>query len=575
MLCERRAVLMLTATALIMLTLTACPTATTTTAIPPTTPATPTTAIPPTTAPSATTVPSPFAVAPAGRRLLLVATASVQGYVEPCGCTGDPLGGVARLAALLAQGRDAYGERVLFVDGGDLLFEKTTDNAAIDRCQAEARTSLLVSTYARAGLAATTRGPLDDVRGADARDALLRHHGVASVEGGLGVIVERGGLRVLLVGVSTNEQDLEVARDTVTTNRDVVDVVVVLAQRDTRGARAIAHAISGIDVVLVGKTAEAPSPTEQENGAVIVQAGWQAQHVAAVELVLDGRPSPTTPLALDDRQARAESRAKLLDVRITELDKLLAQLVDGPSRQFQAQRRQRFVDERRGLQPANTAPLAGPHVAVRAIALRRGMAEEPQAFAALKTYEAAIPVLVGQCEAGVVCPEPPADVPRYVGAETCRACHALAWAFWQQAVVEVPVTGPTGVKSTHRSGHVRAMETLVDIKRDRDRSCVGCHSAGFDEAGGACTTVDVARRGLGGVQCESCHGPGGHHVDGSGNHIQAQVPESRCRECHLPPHIPSTADFVYDERMLLILGEGHGAATAARLRHERQQQPSP
>jgi hypothetical protein len=568
-----RPVLMLFATALMGLTSTACPATTATTA----TAATAATATTATTAtePPAATVPSPFAVAPAGRRLLLVATASVQGYVEPCGCTGDPLGGVARLAALLAQGRDAYGERVLFVDGGDLLFEKTTDNAAIDRCQAEARTSLLVSTYAQAGLAATTRGPLDDVRGADARDALLRHHGVASVEGGLGLIVDRGGLKVLLVGVSTNEQDVEVARDTITTKRDLVDVVVVLAQRDARGARAIAHAIDGIDVVLVGKAAEAPSPTEQENGAVIVQAGWQAQHVAAVELVLDGRPSPSTPLALDDRQARAESRAKLLDVRIAELDKLLAEAVEGPTRQFQTQRRQRFVDERRGIQPANTAPLVGPHVAVRAIALRRGMAEEPQAFAALKTYEAAIPVLVGQCEAGVVCPEPQADVPRYVGAETCRACHAMAWAFWQQAVVEVPVTGPTGVKSTHKSGHVRAMETLVDIKRDRDRSCVGCHSAGFDEAGGACTTVDVARRGLGGVQCESCHGPGGHHVDGTGNPIQAQVPESRCRECHLPPHIPSTADFVYDERMLLILGEGHGAATAARLRRERQQQPSP
>jgi hypothetical protein len=518
-----------------------------------------------------TTVASPFAPAPPGRRLLLVATASVQGYVEPCGCTGDPLGGVARLAALVEQGRAAWGDRVLFVDGGDLLFEKLTDTAAVDRCQAEARTSLLVSAYARAGLAATTRGPLDDVRGADTRDALLRHHGVPSVDNGLGVVLSRGGLQVLVVGIGDDDRDLAAARNTIDSNREAVDVVVVLAQRNAVGARALAEALRGVDVVLVGKAGETPSPPEQVGGAVIVQPGWQAQHVAAVEVVLDGRISKATPLPLDARQATAESRTKLLDVRIAELDKLLAQLPDGPGKQFQAQRRQRFVDERSATVGAALGPMAGAHIAARSIALRRGMAEEPTAFAALKAYEGAIPTLVTQCETGVVCPQPPPGTATFVGAETCRACHAEAWAFWQQAVTTVDVTSPTGVKSTHLSGHVRAMDTLVHIKRDKDRSCVGCHSAGFDEPGGACTTVDVVSRGLGGVQCESCHGAGGNHAGGLGDtqQIGREVPEARCRQCHLPPHIPSAADFVYEDRLLLILGPGHGAATAARLRAAR------
>jgi hypothetical protein len=478
---------------------------------------------------------------------------------------------VARLAALVEQGRAAWGDRVLFVDGGDLLFEKLTDTAAVDRCQAEARTSLLVSAYARAGLAATTRGPLDDVRGADARDALLRHHGVPSVDHGLGVVLSRGGLQVLVVGIGDDDRDLAAARNTIDSNREAVDVVVVLAQRNVVGARALAEALRGVDVVLVGKAGEAPSPPEQVGGAVLVQPGWQAQHVAAVEVVLDGRVSKATPLPLDARQATAESRTKLLDVRIAELDKLLAQLPDGPGKQFQARRRQRFVDERSATVGAALGPMAGAHIAARSIALRRGMAEEPSAFAALKAYEGAIPTLVTQCETGVVCPEPPPGTAIFVGAETCRACHAEAWAFWQQAVTTVDVTSPTGVKSTHLSGHVRAMDTLVHIKRDKDRSCVGCHSAGFDEPGGACTTVDVVSRGLGGVQCESCHGAGGNHAGGLGDtqQIGREVPEARCRQCHLPPHIPSAADFVYDDRLLLILGPGHGAATAARLRAER------
>lgn len=123
--------------------------------------------------------------------IALVYTASVQGYVEPCGCTGDPLGGVARYAALVADARAAYRD-VVVVDAGDLLFEKATDNAEVDRCQAEARTDVLVSTYARIGVVATTRGPLDDVRGAGFRDALLQKHKLTSVDHGASVVVERG-----------------------------------------------------------------------------------------------------------------------------------------------------------------------------------------------------------------------------------------------------------------------------------------------------------------------------------------------------------------------------------------------
>lgn len=527
---------------------------------------------------AAPTTPSPFpAFDPATRRLLVLATASVQGYVEPCGCTGDPLGGVARLTALVGLARAASGDRVLFVDAGDLLYEKPDDTAAVDRCQHEARTQLLVSSYARAGLTATTRGPLDDVRGAAERDALLARHGVPSVEGGRGLVVERGGATALVIGVGGDDAHLAVARQTIAHHRAAVDVVVVLAQRDLRGSRAVAAALAGVDVVIVGRAAEAPSPPERVGGAVVVQPGWQAQHVAVVDVVFGDRADPSTPLALDDREAVRDGRKKLLDVRLAELDKLIGSLADGPTRQFQQQRRDRFAAERAGLDVVDATPMAGPHIAVRAIALRRGMGEDAAAAAALATYTAAIPRLVTQCEDGVVCEEPPPEVLRYVGVETCRACHASAVAFWEQAIVEVPATLKDGTKTTRRTGHVKAMDTLVHDGRDKDRSCVGCHSAGFDLPGGACTTTALRDKKLGGVQCESCHGPGSAHVlsGGEPRHISRVVPEARCRECHLPPHIPSTADFVYEERLLQVVGEGHGAGEARRLRQERTEKETP
>ena len=45
----------------------------------------------------------------AGRKqLTLITSASVQGYVEPCGCTGDPKGGIARLAGLVDEANETF-----------------------------------------------------------------------------------------------------------------------------------------------------------------------------------------------------------------------------------------------------------------------------------------------------------------------------------------------------------------------------------------------------------------------------------------------------------------------------------
>jgi hypothetical protein len=174
--------------------------------------------------------PSSFSTAPAGKRLLLLTTANVQGYVEPCGCTGDPLGGVARLAAVISDARAAYGERVLFVDGGNLLFEKPDDNAAVDRCQAEARTELLVSTYARLGLAATARGPLDDVRGAAFYDDVLARHHVTSLQHAQTTVVTRGEVKVLIVGADDAEDAAAINSAVASAmSSTAVDLVVLLS----------------------------------------------------------------------------------------------------------------------------------------------------------------------------------------------------------------------------------------------------------------------------------------------------------------------------------------------------------
>lgn len=109
----------------------------------------------------------------------------------------------------------------------------------------------------------------------------------------------------------------------------------------------------------------------------------------------------------------------------------------------------------------------------------------------------------------------------------CGFCHPTVHAEWQT------------------TRHAGALETLEAIGQATNPACLPCHTVGFGEPGGF---VDRATtNALAGVQCESCHGPGGPHV----SNIQdpslrppasvKMLDASICGKCH-NPIIHSTFD---------------------------------
>jgi hypothetical protein len=202
----------------------------------------------------------------------------------------------------------------------------------------------------------------------------------------------------------------------------------------------------------------------------------------------------------------------------------------------------------------------------RHIALQRDIVPEKKAQDALAAYEQSIPRLVAKCEIGIQCEAAKPNDATYVGVASCKNCHAAAVKVWEEAIVEIEAKNLLGDVVKRRSGHSIAWSTLESMNKISDRNCIGCHSIGFMEPGGYCRVSDVSFRKN--VQCESCHGPGSlHAASGDKKLIRRQVPESVCRSCHHVPHIPSTDSFVYQDKVQLILGNGHGQALLERLRH--------
>ncbi len=106
----------------------------------------------------------------------------------------------------------------------------------------------------------------------------------------------------------------------------------------------------------------------------------------------------------------------------------------------------------------------------------------------------------------------PADTSGYVWDTGCKDCHEEIYAAWA------------------RTKHKTALNRLS--RGDQEKECAGCHFTGSAKA----VSVD-GRTVNGGVQCESCHGPGRAHAEsakgGGTPETYTKAPgESTCTECH-------------------------------------------
>jgi hypothetical protein len=138
----------------------------------------------------------------------------------------------------------------------------------------------------------------------------------------------------------------------------------------------------------------------------------------------------------------------------------------------------------------------------------------------------------------------------YVGSETCRGCHATAYAAFTA------------------SRHFHAWDTLVQAEADPKRygwpvthypDCVACHVVGHREQTGFVSFAETPH--LAGVGCERCHGPGSDHIqDPAGKRMGLHggvAPSILCVQCH---DFEQSPDFVYATKWALI-------------RHGREPQP--
>jgi hypothetical protein len=480
------------------------------------------------------------------KRITVVVSADLRGYVEPCGCSENMLGGLPRAAAQVALARKET-DGVVFADAGDTLFART-DLSPEQIPQAERKAKAIVEAFGLMGNDGFAVGERDLARGMPflqsigIRVMLGAGHGPETAPSM--TLKDVAGVKVALVSAG-GERAAEMLKDAAANARSQgAEIVVALVHRTASEASRLADRVgkSGIDAMVAG---HAVSDLDGEQNRVIpaavpvLQVMSKGRSLARFDFVVRPGTPPGFAQVLSDEQRREEI-AKLRE-RIRGEQEVLAGKDLSPEVRAARSRQVAALESRLSDQESGPPPPPEDRstLSYRFVTLSEGMPQDEKVKGVLARYNedtAALNLSWAKANGKDCAPARP-GLSSFVGSgESCWTCHTEAFAVWK------------------KTGHAHAYRTLEEKSKQYDLDCVRCHVTGMNAAGGVCRVDKV--EGRKDVQCEACHGPASAHEETpSRQNIIAKPAEQNCRVCHTAEN---SANFDFATYLPKILGVGHG-----------------
>ena len=490
----------------------------------------------------------------AERRATIFYTGGVQGTLEPCGCTSDPLGDVARMTGVVRRaGKEAP---VLVVDAGNLTYP-AGELPASRREAADLRAAFLASELPRLPFAGSALGESDLARGAEHVKPPRLAANLSAPFVVPSRLEEVGGIKIGVFGLAdpavaatlgrkVEDPAAAAKREAESLRKRGAEVVIALVPLERPRARQLARA-ADVDLVVLGKGIEdGLLQAEQVGKAFLVAPAIELQKLGRIDLVL--RPGGA---ALVDAGGAAGTALRVAELAraIADLDQQLAAwqkdtTADAAFVAAKKNERALLEGERAKLEKQRWQPPAtGSYFTNQLIPMSRALPRDPALAAGMRALDKA----VGAANLRHAQPPPKAPPGRasFVGDQACTKCHTRAAAFWKTTV------------------HAHAWKTLVEGGKTGDDECVSCHVTGYGEVGGS--SLGFTRK-LEAIQCETCHGPGSVHVAEEGLEdppaVRLSTTESTCQRCHNLKHSDT---FQYQAYLRDITGPGHGSKLREKL----------
>jgi hypothetical protein len=470
-----------------------------------------------------------------GRGSVIFVSEDLRGYLAPCGCSEAMRGGIDRAVEQIAEAR-AANRSVLFVDGGDALFGKRALGPA-EVPQEELKAKTIARAFKVAKLATRGIGALDNARGTAFRKSLK----LPEQQNGTFQLFDQSGMKLAIAAAASEEELIATAHRA---RRSGAQFVLGLFQQTLEQAQRAASN-PALEATLLFATRAADELDGEANRLLrtrvpVARVQSKGRSLARVDVLY---AQSEAPFELQKTPDDVERELSSLDERIELLRKELN--APGLGKEIKVLKQGKLdelVKRREAIASTPLPKAAGNVFAVRFIPLEPSLPSMPEVKALIDRYDRDVGQLnlAWARKHGKDCARPAPNEPAYIGNEACRSCHEDAFPVWEG------------------SKHARAYQSLVDVGRQYDLSCVGCHVIAYDKPGGVCRVDKV--EGRKGVGCESCHGPGSIHSDGPGEpNILAKPGKADCVRCHNPEN---SSHFEFSTYLPQILGPGHGGQTS-------------
>jgi hypothetical protein len=498
-----------------------------------------------------------------GDSVTVFVTTEVKGQIEPCGCTSDPMGDLARTAALVAGAR--RDGAVVVLDSGSLLYTELTPKPA-QVAQEQLKADLLAAAFRdHLHAAAVGLGPYDLAAG----PANVRPARQAANVGGAGVaieapkVIEAGGVKIGVFGVVAPElvaphgvtatDPAPAAKAAVASLRKGgAEIVVGLVHMDRAGVKQLVRDVPGIDVAVVGANAPEPDRVERTPDRVgdtwLVQSANRGQVITRLDITARG----AGPLSDAIGEARAEQEIAAIDERLERIRADIAKLDSDPNADpdFVAMQNADLTDlERRRAELVESplrVPAKGSYFVMSQVPIKKMLPCSEAIVKQKAEYDEAVGKANLAAAKSTPVPPAPEGTAGYAGMSECGYCHKEAVEFWKQ------------------TKHASAWKTLADAGKQYNLECVYCHATGFGAPGGSNLAVlaePPEDESLRDAQCEVCHGPASLHIDADGKEqpssLVLRTPKDTCVVCHNALHSDT---FDYEAYLRDMTGPGHGEA---------------
>src|SRR5438067_13432931 len=299
---------------------------------------------------------------PSADQVTLVFAASVAGQIVPCGCSPDQRGGLPRAVALMQTLRRSD-PNLLFVDGGDLLFESPTRPPAQMLTQRQLKARTLARGDQMLGAAARAVGARDLALGAPfvsetALGVPLLDAGVAPLPGARATLIADAGpvkVGLFAAGFETDPGATIAARSRGLREQGARIVVLLLHPRGASAftaAQALLPAArsAGVDLVILGRRDDPAADPHAKDPALppLLAVEGHGQSLLRVDVRLGDGPLTLLP-SPEDR----EEEIKGLDARI---ERFRAQIRSAPQRRDQLEAKIAELEERKRAVAAAPVP---------------------------------------------------------------------------------------------------------------------------------------------------------------------------------------------------------------------------